>query len=149
MPEDPEYTLPIKPGIQGDSTIWGAEYEYPVREEIAGSYYYKVPCAVCHVTTRETVLMIPAKTSCPSSWTREYEGYLMSSLKTYKPGIEELSSSTMFECVDKGQEILPDTQENTDGALLYHVEAVCSRSTGLPCPPYEGEKELTCVVCTK
>ncbi len=31
------------------------------------------------------------------------------------------------------------------GALFFHVEAECG---GMQCPPYDPEKELTCVVCT-
>ena len=143
LPDDPEYTLPSKPGIQREgSIIYGAEYQYPVTRP--RTYYYNVPCAVCMATTRETVLMIPAKTSCPSSWTREYEGYLMSAAKY---AAQQNNSRTMFECVDKDQEILSDSQENTNGALFWHVEADCT--TGLRCPPYNEEKEINCVVCTK
>ncbi len=54
---------------------------------------------------------------------------------------------SMFECVDKGQESVPGSNANTDGALFYHVEANCG--TGLPCPPYNDYKEVNCVICTK
>ena len=54
----------------------------------------------------------------------------------------------MFECVDKEQESIPGTQVNTEGALFYHVEANCG-SAGLPCPPYNTNQEINCVVCTK
>ncbi len=83
--------------------------------------------------------MIPAKTSCPQHWTKEYEGYLMSGHHSHK--------RSMFECVDKGQESVPGSHANTDGALFYHVEANCD--TGLPCPPYNNDKEINCVICTK
>ena len=39
-------------------------------------YDQHVPCAVCHVSTRAAVLMIPAWLHCPSQWTLEYTGYL-------------------------------------------------------------------------
>ncbi len=55
---------------------------------------------------------------------------------------------SMFECVDKGQESVPGSHANTEGALFYHVEANCG-TAGLPCPPYNDYKELNCVVCTK
>ena len=48
-------------------------YEDPLR----GTDDHNVPCAVFLASTREVALMIPAKTSCPPSWTEEYEGYLM------------------------------------------------------------------------
>ena len=39
---------------------------------------------------------------------------------------------------------------NQDGALLYFVKTDCSGSgdTG-HCPPYDEDKQLTCVVCTR
>ena len=51
-----------------------------------------------------------------------------------------------FECVDKDPESIPGSAADTNGALFYHVEGVCN---GLPCPPYDPQKELTCAVCTK
>ena len=30
-----------------------------------------VPCPVCYTSARETVFMIPAQITCPSSWTQE------------------------------------------------------------------------------
>ena len=131
---DPEYNLPSGTGEEQRSPVWGAEYEQPV----GGTHDHDVPCAVCLGTTRETVLMIPAKTSCPTSWTKEYDGYLMSNWKDWH--------RTMFVCVDREQELLPGTGANTNGALFYPTEVDC---TNLPCPPYNNEQELNCVVCTK
>ena len=54
--------------------------------------------------------------------------------------------ASTFECVDKDQESVPGSEVGTLGALLHHVEANCN---GMPCPPYDSQKELTCVVCTK
>ncbi len=135
LPLDPEYTLPFRSGIQGSTHIFGAEYEYPVQ----GRQDHNIPCSVCLVASRSIALMIPAKTSCPQYWTKEYEGYLMCGFQRYK--------RSMFECVDKGQESVRGSSVNTDGALFYHVEANCG--TGLPCPPYNDYKEVNCVVCTK
>ena len=109
------------------------EYQSPIQ----GSSDHNVPCAVCYVSTRETVLMIPAKISCPASWTREYYGYLMSAHITHY--------RSNYECIDKDQESVPGSSANTNGALFYHVEATCN---GMPCPPYANQKELNCVVCT-
>ena len=82
--------------------------------------------------------MIPAKTQCPSHWTLEYSGYLMSDYRGY--------TTTMYECVDKNPDTLPGSAADTNGTLFYHVEASCN---GMLCPPYDREKELTCAVCTK
>ncbi len=83
--------------------------------------------------------MIPAKASCPPTWTKEYYGYIMAAHQTHH--------RSMFVCADEDQESLPGSQGNADGALFYHVEADCD--TGLPCPPYNINQELNCVVCTK
>ena len=52
----------------------------------------------------------------------------------------------MFECVDKNAEVVDGEGHNTNGAVMFHVEARC---TGIECPPYDPAKELTCAVCTK
>ena len=141
MPKDPEYnpTLRYRNNLGNDRTfIQGTEYQLPLQ----GLNDHNVPCAVCHVSTRPTVLMIPAKASCPPTWTREYYGYLMSSSSQISD-----HKRTMFECVDADQESLHGTQANTNGAVFFHVEAACN--TGLPCLPYISNKQLNCVVCTK
>ena len=141
LPEQPQYSS-YTPGTQeGRAYLYGAEYE-------AGSYTngplrsfhnHNVPCAVCYTSARETVVMIPARLSCPSSWTREYYGYLMAERYIYY--------RRMFECVDQSPESIPGSIASTDGALFYHTEVKCNR--GIPCPPYDTQKEVMCVVCTK
>ena len=121
LPEQPE-NLTYTAGRQGGRAyLYGTEYETggggdgPFRSV----YQHDVPC--------------------PSSWTREYYGYLMANSNSYR--------RTMFECVDISPESVPDSTANTNGALLYHTEAYCGY--GFPCPPYDSEKEVVCVVCTK
>jgi len=82
--------------------------------------------------------MIPAQLTCPSSWTREYYGYLMANSHGHH--------RTMFECVDQSPESVPGSITNTDGTFVFHTEVKCN---GIPCPPYDTQKEVTCVVCTK
>ena len=82
--------------------------------------------------------MIPAKLTCPSGWTMEYYGYLMTE--------RLLHNIATFECVDANPMSVPESASNTNGGLFYHVEANCN---GMPCSPYEPEKELTCVICSK
>ena len=45
--------------------MYGAEYEHPIGG--TGTTNDDATCAVCYVSTRETELMLPAKTSCPTS----------------------------------------------------------------------------------
>ena len=142
LAEDPDY-LQFTPGVQDWSPVHGANYRVsgPYSSSRFGHLHNRdVPCAVCHTTTRTTVLMIPAKTQCPQSWIREYIGYLMTG---YKAGS---SYRTEFECIDKDAEALPGSSTNVyKGALFHFTEGACNN---LPCPPYDPQKELTCVVCT-
>ena len=135
MPLDAEYTLPYTSGVQNYSPLYQVQYQNTIR-----NHGHDIPCAVCLVTTNELVLMIPAKTSCPSSWTREYYGYLMSER------VHSGHHRSTFECVDKDLDSAVGSSEYQAPGLFGHVEAVCN---GLPCPPYNNYKEINCVVCTK
>ena len=97
-------------------------------------------CSICFASTRGSVLMIPAKTSCPAGWTEEYDGYLMS-------GQYNIEGRTMYICVDGSPDSVPGQNgHNSNRIKLFMVEAKCE---GLSCPPYHAEKELTCVMCTR
>ena len=63
MPLDPEYTFSVQAGVKDFAYIYGTEYWEPLR----GGHVHNVPCAVCYASTRVAVVMIPAKTSCPTS----------------------------------------------------------------------------------
>ena len=134
MPVDPEYNLPFITGTQTYSTLYQVEYQ-----ETVASANSEIPCAICVVPTNELVLMIPAKTSCPTAWTREYYGYLMSER------VHTGHRRSTFECVDKDLDSF-GTAQVAAGGLMGHVEAACNPYS---CPPYDAEKELNCVVCTK
>ena len=84
--------------------------------------------------------MIPGKTACPSSWTEEYDGYIMAEHDVHK-------HNAVFECVDKDSEAVIGEGKGVNGALFHHVGAVCDH--GLPCPPFVANRPITCVVCTK
>ena len=74
------------------------------------------PCAVCR-TTRPTTIMIPATINCPSGWTREYYGYLMTSDEDENRGI--------FVCLDRFAQEIPDSSGQTDVAHdLFHVRFI-------------------------
>ncbi|XP_028395407.1 short-chain collagen C4-like [Dendronephthya gigantea] len=131
----------VKAGNQGGSYIYGTEYEtqsypYVFPQNIVN---HDAPCAVCHTESRDSHVMIPARNVCPSGWTLEYKGYLMSEHYNHK-------GRTQFLCVDENAEATTGSHVDYNGALLYFVESQCG---SLPCPPYATGKELTCVVCTK
>ena len=136
MPDHPEYTLPSQPGVQGYSYVYGVEYEGPPL--VSGREQHNAPCAVCYLPTKHTVLMIPARTTCPSGWTREYYGYLMSEHRIY--------NRSTYECVDRSMESIPGSQHHMENSHFYHTEVHCN---GFACPPYNNYKELNCVVCSK
>ena len=142
MPHNPQYGR-YRPGVQGYSPIYGTEYQPYDTTTIGVSHDHNAPCAVCYVSTRETVLMLPARMECPTSWTLEYSGYLMS---VYRGVSGNYHYRIMYECVDSNPDTIPGISANTDGAVFYHTEVTCN---GLPCGPYDPQKELTCSVCTK
>ena len=139
MPDDPDH-LQYQSGVRGDSYVAGVEYWYASLPSLSSANHHNVPCAVCYVATRSVAVMIPAKTQCPTNWTLEYIGYLMAEYRGY-------SGRTMYECVDKDPESVPELNSGSDPRALFHlVEPYCN---GLSCPPYDAEKELTCAVCTR
>ena len=134
VPEQPEY-LTFQGGVQDYSSLHGAEYEHGAI--LNNLHDHNVPCAVCHSSSRGSMIVIPARLSCPNTWTLEYSGYLASGHKGH------YRTSTV--CMDKDIEAIAESDKNGNGALFYTMEANCN---GLQCPPYVAEKELTCAVCT-
>ena len=140
MPDDPEYDQ-FTAGAQGWGIVDGAEM-YSRDGPLRSFQNQNVPCAVCFIPQRLTTVMIPAKMTCPTGWTKEYSGYLMCAVS--KSGFTD--KRTMFECVDGSPDTVPGEAGFNPGAVFYHNEASCN---GLQCPPYDAQKELTCVVCSK
>jgi len=75
MPTDPQYNRAYTgSGFQG-SSINGAEYEsFTYGIFPSSAHDQNVPCVRCYTENRPALMMIPAKRSCPSGWTKEYEG---------------------------------------------------------------------------
>ena len=139
LPNDPQYSR-YGSGVTGYIPLYGVEYRAASGQPLGSVDYHNMPCAVCYTSSRVTALMIPAKLTCPTNWTTEYTGYIMSSHKGH-------NAKYLYECIDQAPESVPGL-DSSDGsnALLYHVEATCN---SLSCPPYDTEKEVTCVVCTR
>ena len=131
-----------KNGVQYSGYVYGTEYEVsqyngdPFKKSL---HDHDAPCVVCFVKSRGSMLMMPARNDCPSGWTEEYHGYLMTEYYGHK-------SSQDFICVDKDPEYVSGSGANKNGALLYPVQGQCG---SLPCGPYVAGRELTCAVCTK
>lgn len=138
LPADPEYLDGTAGFTTYDSSrMQGSEYEFHSGPN-TDVYQYNVPCAVCFISTRATVIMVPAKTDCPSSWTREYYGYLTTESDSHH--------RSSFNCIDVNPEPIAGSGSSTNGALFYYTASTC---TGLDCPPYENDRILSCTVCTK
>ncbi|KAF6021828.1 hypothetical protein EB796_019869 [Bugula neritina] len=76
MPTDPEYSNYSSkfPSIFA-SYISGAEFHTHNFGIFSDSVHNQnVPCARCYTEYRSAVVMIPAKTTCPVGWTKEYQG---------------------------------------------------------------------------
>ena len=138
--EEPE-NFDFGPGTVDASYIYGAEYHMYGNGPSASLPLndHDVPCVVCYVAPRETVLMIPGRYTCPPEWTREYYGYLMAERYGHQ-------GRSTFECVDVAPETIAGGHADHNGALFNHVEPRCG---SLPCPPYDQQKEMTCCVCSR
>ena len=136
LPSNPEYLSANSP-INGRAPLQGVEMQHNLGNQNLANQ--NVPCAVCYTPTRSTMVMIPAWTHCPASWTKEYVGYIMTEYKNHR--------RLQHVCVDQNPEFVPGEARDTNGALLHPVDVACN--TGLQCPPYSSTNEVTCAVCTK
>ena len=136
LPKVPQYLSTAVPSHS--SYMYGTEYKH-VNNIFSGKHDHNAPCAVCYTSTKSVKLMIPARISCPSSWTVEYKGYLMAERHNHK-------HNKVYECVDENPESIDGSEASTDGAVIYFTLSTCN---GLPCPPYVNNRAITCVVCTK
>ena len=140
IPENPDYIPETAQVIvPWFSTVQGAEYEF-FAGPLENHTQYNAPCAVCDVPSRSRAIMIPAKTMCPPSWTREYYGYLTTDAEVHA---HQRSSYT---CLDISPESIAGTSANTDPLLIHYTITNCN---GLSCPPFENGRILSCAVCTK
>ena len=131
LPTDPEYNDSLNT-TQKKAYMYGAQFDNSVN-----ILNHDIPCALCYAN-RSTSVMIPAKFTCPSEWTNEYHGYLMTSLG--------YQSKTEYMCVDKAFRRTNRESKTDKGMLLYPVEIKCQ---SLPCPPFNATMDMMCVLCTK
>ena len=139
LPLDPNFLTPIS-AIDRRAYMYGGEYQTysDSNNRVHRHHQTDVPCAVCHVSNRTAVYLVPAKYTCPSGWTTEYYGYLMTERHNHH--------RSRFTCVDIAFKSVTGSSADKSGLLFYFVEGRCG---SLPCPPYDNTKELSCAVCTK
>ena len=79
LPNDPDFPDNKQLGFQTQAFMYGVEFKSPATSDFFKDVHNEdAPCAVCDVEGRTRSLMIPAKRSCPTGWTQEYEGFLAS-----------------------------------------------------------------------
>jgi len=149
LPKIPEYDQYIA-GLQYSGHIYGMQYDLYTssnsvfdESNLGGVTFSGIPaaCAVCFVN-RESILMIPAKMTCPDGWNKEYGGYLVSEASMV--GTTERGD---YKCWDRAPEAAGGGSGNgLRQSMAYQVEGICGT---LSCSAYESGKELTCVVCSK
>ena len=129
LPNDPEYST--SSDTLRAFTVYGVGYQ----SSPAGVSGQSIPCTVCYSSLRPTVVMIPAKLTCPPHWTSEYTGYLMTSS----------GRRSRHECVDQS----PESLSGTAAYQFYPLNVGCN-GAGLTCPPYSSTgNALTCAVCSR
>ncbi len=136
LTKKPQYVLKYWGGVQHHAELFGTEYYH----SMVGKSSHNVPCAHCYVPNRNAKFMLPGGATCPKGWVREYLGYLMTARFWYH------REYATYECVDREQRSVPGSRGCQYGTFLSYVEVRCS---GAPCPPFDPQKELNCVVCTK
>ncbi|XP_033755536.1 short-chain collagen C4-like [Pecten maximus] len=137
MPSDPIWGPHKNATLTYPSYLYGAEYDDTTIFGMA-DLNEDVPCAVCKNTAHSIINMIPGRTTCYPGWTEAYEGLLTS-------GYPKNAGASEFLCMDgHPQAVLGGGSRNDNGLLFYAVLAQCG---SLPCPPYEDNKVLSCVVC--
>ena len=139
LPDRPRYGSTYNDAA---SPLYGVEYErWPTSSPQAR--YDNMPCVVCYVATRSAMFVQQASYLCPSGWSREYYGYMMSDGVYSK---REGRKSTI--CVDANAEAVPGTGVSTDPSLAFLLSVECTNSE-LLCSPYVDGRILSCAVCTK
>ncbi|XP_019861921.1 PREDICTED: short-chain collagen C4-like [Amphimedon queenslandica] len=115
--KDPQYLSSHSPAYSG--FMYGTEYEWS-NGIFTGRDQHNAPCAVCYTSTKSVKLMIPARTSCPSSWTMEYRGYLMAERDAHK-------RNAVYECVDENVESVDGSGASAQGAMLFFTLSTCEK----------------------
>jgi hypothetical protein len=90
--QQPQF-LRTTPGLQVEhAKIHETEYQSVDNPPAFSSMLnHNALCSLCYTPTRAAKIIIPARTSCPPSWNREYYGYLMA--EKFHVNQQEQSSS--------------------------------------------------------
>ena len=101
-------------------------------------YHHDNMYTLYYVNQFSAVHVVPSKYSCPTSWSREYYGYLMAGYFD--------NSRSQFICVDYAFKATFGLRNNKDGLKYNKAEGRCG---SLLCHPFDSNKKFTYVACTK
>ena len=101
--------------------------------EATSLYQNEIPCSVCLALKHSTVLTISGKITCPTGWTREYIGHLMTG---------STDGNGQFYCVDYNHLMRPNHGDH-ERAKFTQVKVDCNGSLAEHC-----HSSLKCAVCT-
>jgi len=72
---NPEYNKVSGKDHPTSAKLRGVEYASEFLKIFPGSASWQnAPCARCYAKNKSSVMMIPAKRTCPNAWAKEYEG---------------------------------------------------------------------------
>ena len=136
LPHDPEHPPFSISVAEGDdyAHLYGSEYRLNLHRVHSPE---DVPCAVCRTHMASSTIMVPGKHTCPVKWQKQYSGLLTASRHVYQ--------KSEYLCLHEDPDFLEGSRNKDDGRLFYPVKSVCG---SLPCPPYEDDMLVSCVVCS-
>ena len=70
LPFDPQY---YSSSSSGSQFIYGVEYETMISGVNNHARDHNMPCVLCKVTGRSTIVMIPSHYECPVGWRKELD----------------------------------------------------------------------------
>lgn len=142
MSPSPTYWPGTTAGIQAPSSqLFQTEYETLVAR--MGTAWnnaqdFEVPCAVCQSAPGQSYsFMQPGRAQCPTGFTTDYQGYLMTMAINYL--------RTSYSCVDANPEAVGDNQ-NLQGNQLYFAQTT-SNAAAAPLG-FSNNYEISCSHCT-
>ena len=121
-------------GDQAGVNMARVEYAALSASTLQGLEHYDAVCSVCQASGRAWSLTVNGRQDCPSNFTLDYAGYLMSERHN--------AWRTEYICVSAHIEAVPSSSTNSPSAELWQAE------TDGALGPYTDDKEVTCAQCS-
>lgn len=99
-----------------------------------------ITCSICQLYTRTSVLMIPGTATCPTGFTTQYTGYIVTA------GSLSTGVTQPYVCLDENVIVGADNVTSSDSGRAYPAQIKCG---ALDCGTYPDNAEVKCAVCTQ